>query len=310
MHTPVELMMQHTTILFTICCLPKITKHWPVIVKNIVSENAWQLSESKSANGGDWTIQITLYEDGVSRHTLAPCLELSDPRFALVRTASPTSFYGPTESDINTTNMHLASWFGVRGEVDPYGFSVVIDNLCSVNVQIGVHCGQQSWGLRGPDWSFTTFCAGVVRNLGGVGGRAEQLSSSLVMLLVPDCSRPGVRHFCIGACWGRLAHSRLLVDCHSAEGAEPEPDGCSVVVDSLLLVREQWRRGMLWMKNHPLDVCGWWHHSHIPMRGEEVCGGFSSLPGSAHDGCKPPPDLGVRRVRQLVEWFTSCLGHL
>jgi len=67
-----------------------------------------------------------------------------------------------------------------------------------------------------------------------------------------------------------------------------------MVVDSLPLVREQWRRGILWMKNHPLNLGRWWRHSHIPTRGEEVCGGFSSLSVSVHSGCKPPPDLGVR----------------
>jgi len=50
-------------------------------------------------------------------------------------------------------------------------------------------------------------------------------------------------------------------------------------------------------EHHPLDLCGWWRHSHIPTRGEEACGGFSSSPSSAHDGRKPPPDLGVGWVR-------------
>jgi len=145
-------------------------------------------SPSKSAYGGDRTIQITPYEDGVSCHTLAPWLELSDPRFALVRTASPASFYGPTKSDINTPDMHLASRFGMRGRGgSPWCRCGRRQSSC-VNVRIGVRCGQRSWGLRGPDRSFATFRAGVVCDLGGVGGCAEQLSLSLVMLL----ARPGV----------------------------------------------------------------------------------------------------------------------
>jgi len=145
-------------------------------------------SPSKSADGGNRTIQITPYEDGVSRHTLAPWLKLSNLRFALVRTASPALFYGPTESDINTPNMHLASRFGVRGRGRSPWCQCGRRQSLYVNVWIGVCCGQQSWGLRGPDQSFTTFRAGVVCDLGGVGGRAEQLSSLLVMLL----ARPGV----------------------------------------------------------------------------------------------------------------------
>jgi len=73
-------------------------------------------SPLKSADGGDRPIQITSYEDdGFPSHTSSqPWLELSDPRFAPVRTASPASFYGPTESkDINTAHMYLASRFAL-----------------------------------------------------------------------------------------------------------------------------------------------------------------------------------------------------
>jgi len=37
---------------------------------------------------------------------------------------------------------------------------------------------------------------------------------------------------------------------------------------------------------------GWgkrWHRSHIPTIGEEMCGGFSSSPGTARDSRKHPP---------------------
>jgi len=85
--------------------------------------------------------------------------------------------------DINTTDMYLVRRFGVRGEADPHGVGVVVNDLRSVNVRIGVRCGRRSWDLRGPDRSFATFRAGVVRELGGVGGRAERLSSSLVLLI-------------------------------------------------------------------------------------------------------------------------------
>jgi len=51
---------------------------------------------------------------------------------------------------------------------------VVVNNLRSVDLRIGVRCGRRSWDLRGPGRSFATFRAGVVRELGGVGERAEQ----------------------------------------------------------------------------------------------------------------------------------------
>ena len=70
----------------------------------------------KSADDGDRPIQITSYEDGgfPSYTSSQPWLELFDPRFAPVRTASSALFYGPTESkDINTADMYLASRFAL-----------------------------------------------------------------------------------------------------------------------------------------------------------------------------------------------------
>ena len=32
------------------------------------------------------------------------------------------------------------------------------------------------------------------------------------------------------------------------------------------------------MNNHPLDLRGWWHRSHIPARGEEERGGCLRRP--------------------------------
>jgi len=49
--------------------------------------------------------------------------------------------------------------------------------------------------------------------------------------------------------------------------------------------------GEVVIRNHPLDLRGWWHQPHIPKRGEEACGGFSSWSSTAHDSHKAPKTL-------------------
>jgi len=48
---------------------------------------------------------------------------------------------------------------------------VIVGDLRSVSRRIGVRCSWRSWDLRDPDRSFTTFHAGVVRDLRGVGSQ-------------------------------------------------------------------------------------------------------------------------------------------
>ena len=60
------------------------------------------------------------------------------------------------------------------------------------------------------------------------------------------------------------------------------------------LAKERRRGWKVVSQNHPLDLRGWWHRPHIPMRGEEVCDGFSSLSAIAYDSCRVPVDLSVR----------------
>jgi len=58
--------------------------------------------------------------------------------------------------------------------------------------------------------------------------------------------------------------------------------GCASLLCIIPGVRksEGWRRWMI--RNHPLDLRGWWH-PHIPTTEEETCGGFSSSRRNAHD---------------------------
>jgi len=56
---------------------------------------------------------------------------------------------------------------------------------------------------------------------------------------------PGVHHIWIGTSCGGLAYGRPLADCCSGEVVVPELGGCSVLVDSRPLVREQQRQRML-----------------------------------------------------------------
>jgi len=48
----------------------------------------------------------------------------------------------------------------------------------------------------------------------------------------------------------------------------------------------------------PARLDRWWHRSHIPMRGEETYGGFSSSPGTARNNRNPPPIM-------LMMWDAS-----
>jgi len=74
-------------------------------------------STTDCSSNGDRTIQMSSFEEGSFPSIIGSqsWLEVSDPRFGPIRTASPASFYGSNPSDSNTTgaDAYLASRFAL-----------------------------------------------------------------------------------------------------------------------------------------------------------------------------------------------------